>query len=181
MPVRIAYSVAREIAEQAARAAPSEACGLLAGADGRISHSFPVSNRASAPEAQFELDPREELIALNAIDKRGLKLLGAYHSHPESPPIPSGEDIAGAVDAGLMQLILSLDGGAPRFKLWRIGDGRVMPIELIFEGQPAVVDDRPLSRRQEWAVVIAGLASLLILLALALALLPPAPDLSALP
>ena len=181
MPMRIAYSAAREIAEHAGREAPKEVCGLLAGDDGLISHSFPVKNLAPAPEAQFELDPREELIALKAIDKRGLNLLGAYHSHPESPPIPSGEDIAGAVDAGLLQLILSLDGGAPRFKLWRIGEGRAMPVELIYEGQPAPVDDRPLSRRQEWAVVIAGLASLLILLALAFALLPPAPDLTALP
>ncbi len=181
MPARIAYTAAREIAEHAAREAPKEACGLLAGRSGHISHSLPVRNLAPRPEAQFELDPREELIALKAIDKRGLELLGAYHSHPDAPPIPSGEDIAGAVDDGLLQLILSLDRSAPRLKIWRIGDGRVTPVELIFEDQSALVDDHALSRFQELAVVIAGLASLFILLALALALLPPAPDLSALP
>ena len=181
MPVRISYAVAREIADHAARETPKEACGLLAGKTGHITHSLPVHNLAPLPESRFELDPREELAALKAIDKGGLQLLGVYHSHPEAPPIPSQADIAGAVDEGLSHLILSLNRGAPRFKLWRIGGGRVIPVELIFEDQAPLVDDSALTRGQELAVVMAGLASLLILLAIALALLPPAPAISAVP
>ena len=181
MPVRIAYSVAREIADHAASEAPREACGLLAGETGWITQSLPLINIAPRPEAQFQLDPQQQLRALKAIDESRFKLLGIYHSHPGTPPIPSDEDINGAVDEGLLHLIVSLKQEKPRLKLWRIASGRVTPLELAFEDEVIPLDDSALSASQRMAIVLVGVVSLLILLVIAFSLLPAAPELASFP
>ena len=181
MPVRIAYAVARQIANHALAEAPQEACGILAGAGERISLAVPLNNAADAPETQFRFDPNEQLEALKALDAAGLDWLGVYHSHPSAPPIPSAEDIQAAVDSSLLQLIVSLDSAKPRLKLWRLDGFAVRPIALVFDTQAdAGIEDHP-SRRQQVAMVIAGIASVLLLLAISLLLLPPAPELTTAP
>lgn len=178
MPVRIAYAVARQIADHALAEAPNEACGILAGAGERISRAVPLNNAADAPEAQFRFDPNEQLEALKALDAAGLDWLGVYHSHPHSPPIPSAEDIQAAVDSSLLQLIVSLESAKPRLKLWLLDGFSVTPIALTFDTQIDVGIDDHLSRNKQVAMVIAGIASVLLLLAISLMLLPPAPELT---
>ncbi|MYI41542.1 MAG: M67 family metallopeptidase, partial [Chloroflexi bacterium] len=128
--MRITYAAARNIAEQAVEQAPREACGLLAGKGGLISLALPVANAAAQPEAAFRLAPTEQLRQLKRIDALGLDCLGAYHSHPKTPPIPSPADLAGAGDTGLLQLIVSLASPKPRLKLWRIDGASALPLEL---------------------------------------------------
>ena len=181
MTVRIAYSAARQIADHALSAAPSEACGLLAGARGRISRALPLGNAADSPEARFRFDPNEQLAALKTIDGAGLDWIGVYHSHPNAPPIPSPEDIESAADSSLLHLIVSLERAKPRLKLWRVDGLAVTPIALYFDTETAVEIDDPLSRHKQIAIVIAGVASLLLLLAVSLMLLPPAPEITPVP
>lgn len=173
--MRISYAVARQIADHAAAAAPEEACGLLAGQAGRISLALPVKNIASAPASQFQLDPQEQLRALKAIDAKGFELQGIYHSHPNSAPIPSAEDIRCATEESLLQLIVSLQGTKPQLKLWRIADGAVNPVALIYDTGFTPRRDGALKPAQQAALIAVGIASLLILLVIALALLPAAP------
>ena len=178
MAVRIAYAVARQIADHALSAAPHEACGILAGTRERISRAIPLDNVADVPDRQFRLDPEEQLAALKALDAEALDWVGVYHSHPSSPPIPSPEDIAAAVDSGLLQLIVSLDSSRPKLKMWRVEGSSVRPLALVFEGDSdAQIDDR-LSRPHQVAIVIAAVASVLLLLVLSLMLLPPAPEIT---
>ena len=56
----------------------------------------------------FSLDPKEHLAAIKDIRAKGLKPLGNWHSHPESPSRPSQEDKRLAYDSSASYLILSL-------------------------------------------------------------------------
>ncbi|NWG08249.1 MAG: M67 family metallopeptidase [Chloroflexi bacterium] len=74
---------------------PLEACGLLAGRDGRVEKVIPVRNQAQSP-VRFVMDPYEQLAAFDWIDSLGLDLLGIFHSHPAGPETASVTDIAEA-------------------------------------------------------------------------------------
>ena len=131
MAIKIAYAVARQIADHAVSESPNEACGLLAGAVGHISRAIPLKNAAKSPATHFSLAPIEELNALKTIDAARLDWIGVYHSHPRSAPIPSQEDIKAAVDQRLLHLIVSLEGVKPKLKLWRVEGPSVLPLELV--------------------------------------------------
>ena len=179
--MRIAYQVARQIADHAMADAPKEACGLLAGRGDEITRAYPLANIALAPGQRFRLEPDEELRALKAIDATGLDWIGVYHSHPRSAPIPSPADTAEARDAKLLHLIISLERRQPRLKLWRLDGLSAEPVELAFAGDKQESADDRLTRRQQIAIVLAGLASLLLLVMISVSLLPPAPVLTPVP
>ncbi len=171
----ITYAAARLIADQASDQAPREACGLLAGRENRITRAYPLPNAAKDAERAFQLEPSAQLLALKRIEADKLEWLGAYHSHPQSPPLPSPVDIRDQADAGLLQLIVSLERGQPRLKLWRIEGRSATPLELAFEGAEQTVPGDELQIRQRAAIATVGIAAALILLLVAFALLPPAP------
>jgi len=98
----------------AAAAAPREACGLLAGPAGDAAiadEALPSPNLAPAgTEDAFEIDAALHLAAQREQRARGRRVVGIYHSHPRSAPLPSARDRAGAWDFGLVWLIVGQDG-----------------------------------------------------------------------
>ena len=86
---------------------PLEVCGLLAGKNGRISHHYPIHNIRQSQVA-FEMDPKQQIETILAIEGQGRDLLAMYHSHPQGPTVPSATDIAQAYYPELVQFILSL-------------------------------------------------------------------------
>ena len=56
----------------------------------------------------FSIDPKEQLRAIKDMRENGLKPLGNWHSHPESPSRPSEEDKRLANDSKASYLIISL-------------------------------------------------------------------------
>ena len=107
---------------------PNEACGLLAGteADGvrDIKEIYLLTNTDASNE-HFSMDPREQLAAVKDMRSKGLKPLGNWHSHPESPSRPSAEDIRLAYDPTASYLILSLQAQkAPNLNAFRIQGGK---------------------------------------------------------
>lgn len=176
MTATISYSVAREIADHARSQLPCEACGLLAGTGAQILAAHPMRNIADAPQAQFQIDPREQLQALKAIDRAQLEWIGVYHSHPRSAPIPSQSDLEQCADSGLLQLIVSLEELKPRLKLWRVDRDSAVPIELVYETENAPDSEPALSPSQQAAIVIVAVAAVLLLLIISFTLLPPAPE-----
>lgn len=181
MAVRIPYAVARQIADHALSEAPNEACGVLAGTREQISCAIPLDNASDSPNTHFRFDPNQQLKALKALDAAGLGWVGVYHSHLHTPPIPSREDIEAAVDRGLLQLIVSLESAKPKLKLWQARGSSVTPIALVFDTDSVEAIDERLSRGQQVAIVIAAIASVLLLLAVSLLLLPPAPEITPVP
>ena len=72
---------------------------------------------------RFELHPLELMRAEEFADANAFELVGAWHSHPARPPVPSRADRDGAVP-GWANLIVSLEhAGVPQLRCWRfVGD-----------------------------------------------------------
>ena len=109
---------------------PNEACGLIGGTiegDKRsIQKVYLLTNIDQS---------KEQLAAVKDMRANGLKLLGNFHSHPESPSRPSEEDKRLAYDSKVNYLILSLmDLENPVFNAFRIDEEKnVTKEELVIE------------------------------------------------
>jgi proteasome lid subunit RPN8/RPN11 len=63
--------------------------------------------------------------------------VGAYHSHPASPPIPSPSDVAEAWDADFLYVIVSLENEARAdVRAFRIAGGNYLPVDVIIDRRP---------------------------------------------
>ncbi|MEL6430258.1 MAG: M67 family metallopeptidase [Planctomycetota bacterium] len=123
-------SVLARLARMTRRHAPAEACGLLLGRSSDVVlRAVRCRNRAADPRRAFEVDAghwvRWELWAA----RRGLSVVGVWHSHPEGPARPSRADVLGAPD-GLWSLIVApapdVPQGAPA-ALHASHCGRMLP------------------------------------------------------
>lgn len=117
----------RAICAHLTRELPNEACGLLAGREGRVRVVYPIRN-ALASRVAFRMDPAEQLAAFQALEAAGWELTGIYHSHPAGPAEPSVTDLAQAyypealyligvpsgTAAGWSARVFQLDGGRSR-------------------------------------------------------------------
>lgn len=167
---------AQAILTQALAEAPREACGLLAGREGRVMAVVPVTNSAADPLHEYRIDTTALSTHLPQFEREGWSLLGFYHTHPTDDPLPSATDIARAAYPDLAYLIVGLRG-APRLAAWRIRYGVVEPVpvhvgDLPPAKQPETV---PLSDAQRFAIIVATLLAFGMLIGLSLILLPPAP------
>jgi proteasome lid subunit RPN8/RPN11 len=93
------------VLNEAARAAPNEACGLLLGRTGRIERAVPTTNVAADPLRHFEIDPAALIAAHRAARAGGRQVMGYYHSHPTGRADPSETDRASASGDGLIWAI----------------------------------------------------------------------------
>lgn len=109
--VKLSKADYEKILEYAKSELPNEACGLIAGiingADKEITKVYCLTNTDHSNE-HFTIDPREQLTVIKDVRARGLKLLGNWHSHPETPSRPSEEDKRLAHDSSASYMILSL-------------------------------------------------------------------------
>jgi proteasome lid subunit RPN8/RPN11 len=109
---------------------PNEACGLLAGKEGRPVKFFPMTNR-DASTVTYRLDPKEQLRAFDEIDDEGWDLLAIFHTHTHSEAYPSETDRAQAFYPEAAYLVMSLsDRANPVLRGFRIVDGEVSEEEL---------------------------------------------------
>ncbi len=115
------------------RAAPQEACGLLAGVGETVSRIYPMTNAKHSP-VSYAMDPREQLRVQRAMRADGTALLGIYHSHPTSPAYPSPTDVQLAHDPEPMYVVLSLAASPSVVKGFRIHDGRITEDDLQVTG-----------------------------------------------
>lgn len=113
MRIEISKSDYDKIYEHALKERPDEACGLIAGednADGtRVIKKVYLLTNIDHTNEHFSIDPQEHLSAIKNMRAEGLKPLGNWHSHPESPSRPSEEDKRLANDSKASYLILSLE------------------------------------------------------------------------
>ena len=79
---------------------PYECCGLLIGHyedDGRkvVTETFPISNsrEEAAKRNRFLIEPQELMRGEKYARSKQLDIVGFYHSHPESPAVPSQYDL----------------------------------------------------------------------------------------
>ncbi|KAA3629633.1 MAG: hypothetical protein DWQ09_05175 [Proteobacteria bacterium] len=111
-----------------------EVCGLIGGIKGVPTSLYPVTNVATDPRTRYEMDPREQITAQCAMRERGEELWAIYHSHPESPAVPSAEDIKRLSYPDALYLIVSLNTkGVLELQGFRWADKAMHPVELTIQ------------------------------------------------
>ncbi len=85
-----------------------EICGLLAGQGELCTAVYPVKNISPTPHCSFYMDPRSQITAMAAMRASAETMLGIYHSHPNTEPLPSARDTAGMAYSGVAYVIISL-------------------------------------------------------------------------
>ncbi len=91
--MKITAKALADIEAHARAESPRECCGLLVGSDTEIHQAEPTRNLADTA-TRYQIDPADHFRILRAARATGLAVIGAYHSHPASPPIPSPTDLA---------------------------------------------------------------------------------------
>lgn len=91
----ISPTVIADMLSHAREEAPRECCGLLVGHGDSVVRSVRARN-LDAKTTRYLIDPHDHFGALRAARADGLDVIGAYHSHPASAPVPSATDIAEA-------------------------------------------------------------------------------------
>ncbi len=120
-----------EIIAHASDEKPNEACGLIAGQQGRAVKLFRGKNVDGNKRTRYTIDPREMLRVLQEIDDNGWELLAIYHSHPFSEAYPSATDVALAFYPDSYYLIVSLASPErPVLRAFRIVDKVISEAEI---------------------------------------------------
>ena len=128
--------LASELAEQMfahARAElPNEACGILAGDNGRAIRFFPAANAERSP-TRYVVDAQDQLRILNELYANGWDLLGIFHSHTHTQARPSSTDVSLAANwPDAYYLIASLQTNPPDLRAWRIQQGDAVEEEISY-------------------------------------------------
>jgi proteasome lid subunit RPN8/RPN11 len=117
--------------ESSRASAPREACGVLLGsvhgARFHVDAVLRAVNVASGTD-RFELDPGDIVRAEIEARRRGLELVGFWHSHPHAPAIPSADDERAAWP-GTLCVIVSLFA-EPAIRAWCSVEGRLLEVPL---------------------------------------------------
>ena len=132
-PVHIGRSVLRDVLDHARLTVPEECCGLLLGRAHCIETAYPARN-VYRSQTRFRVDPADHFAAIRLARAEGRKVVGAYHSHPVSSPIPSPTDEEDAIDTEFWYLIVSPAMAETRG--YRLVDGSLVEVELrVVEGE----------------------------------------------
>jgi proteasome lid subunit RPN8/RPN11 len=136
--IELPRSMMEEIVAHARAALPNEACGVIAGTDGRPARVYPMRNAEESPVV-YRFDEREQLRVFNDLEDRGWDLLAIFHSHTHTEAYPSPTDRAHALwrdpvtgreapaYPGARYLILSLVEHEPVLRAFTFQDGE--PVE----------------------------------------------------
>lgn len=130
--MRIARELYDQLIAHARAEAPNECCGMIATADGRAVGVHPAENAAASP-LRYEIDGRQQLEILTAIEDAGHELGAIYHSHTRTAPEPSQTDVNLAFYPDALYVIVGVAGDEPDVRAWRIAGGEVSEAELVVE------------------------------------------------
>jgi proteasome lid subunit RPN8/RPN11 len=97
--IRINETQINEIRAHGVKDYPYECCGLMLGhygPDGKVvTETYPISNarEESAKRNRFLIEPVELMRGERYARDHDLEVVGFYHSHPDSPAVPSQYDL----------------------------------------------------------------------------------------
>jgi proteasome lid subunit RPN8/RPN11 len=131
-PVHISRGAAQEISAHAQEALPRECCGVLIGSGSAIVEARRTRNLEES-RTRFEVDPKGHIDARREARLRGLEVVGFYHSHPHSEPIPSYTDLAEASYPDLFHLIVRPLPEKASLRLFRLEGSRYVEFELVVD------------------------------------------------
>ncbi len=134
MMLQVTREALRAMVEHCERDYPNEACGYLAGKDGRASTALALTNAHASPTS-YEMDPKEQLAAQKDLREKKLRHLAIYHSHVATEAYPSRRDIDRATEVqdffdGYYVLVTLKEKRKPAARAFRIRDGKVTEEDL---------------------------------------------------
>lgn len=151
--MRIPRVVLDAIAAHARRESPRECCGLLIGTPTEITEAIPTTNAADDPLRRYEIPPAEHLAEIRRcralLRETGVTVtvVGAYHSHPHSAPVPSPTDLDQAFEDFLYVIAGGVDASEPAgIRAYRLRNGRFEAAELTVDELPRTVLPRATAR-----------------------------------
>ena len=107
--IKITRPLAIHLLALAQESPEHEVCGLIGAVKHQPTTVYPIHNIAENPKIAFEMNPEDQINALKTMRDKKEKLFAIYHSHPNSPAIPSAEDISNIGYPDAYQLIISLN------------------------------------------------------------------------
>lgn len=94
---------------------------LVATREGRV-FPRPLSNAADQPRTGFSLSARDYLAMEDEAQRKGLTVLGFYHSHPDAPAVPSARDASAAWPQWWTVIVPVTKVGAGQPRAWRFDE-----------------------------------------------------------
>lgn len=105
--IKIRQVAVDQIIAHASGEVPNECCGLLIGTPRVIEHASRARNVEASP-TRYLVDPLDHFAAIRSARAEGLRVVGAYHSHTASAPVPSRTDLRNATYPDYVYLIVSV-------------------------------------------------------------------------
>lgn len=140
MSIKAEKEVLDAVREHGRSRYPEECCGFLLGYldyDGEkvIVASEPAENvRPENRERRYTIAPEDYLAADRDARKRGLDIMGFYHSHPDHPARPSATDLAEATFPEYVYVIASVNDGEPGdLTAWTLAADRSEFVEEVID------------------------------------------------
>ena len=112
------------IIQHAKAVLPNECCGYITGVGNVCNTLYPMTNIDASP-VHFSFDPMEQFKVVKSARKMGEVPLVVYHSHPESEPVLSNEDLRLLTDPNMVYLIVSLVKNKPELKAYQIVEKKI--------------------------------------------------------
>lgn len=143
----ISKQLYNEIIDHALEEPHNEVCGLVASKDNvaqAVYRCINIDQEVGWGGASFTLDPLQQILLLETIQRDGHELGAIYHSHPGMTATPSSIDEGFAENwPGVMWIIVGLRGSwrnrqferEPDVWSWYMEPGRIRTAELIVEGE----------------------------------------------
>lgn len=132
--MRIPSIIVADMLAHAREEAPRECCGLLIGNGDTVDRNVRAKNLAEKA-TRFLIDPQDHFAAIRSARSEGREVIGAYHSHPASAPVPSDTDVAEAYGgSGFVYVIVSLVNDEVR--AYNCEDGLFVPLPLSLTLRP---------------------------------------------
>ena len=129
--LRIPSHVLADVVAHAVAEAPRECCGLLVGTGNSVDESVRTPNLEPGV-TRFLVDPGAQVALMKRLRGTRREILGAYHSHPQSEPVPSPADIAENFSNDFLCVIVSLlEAQRPITRAYRIRSGQVEELEIV--------------------------------------------------
>src|SRR5688572_17529924 len=135
--MNIRPEVLAAIRMHALRDRPRECCGILVAVDDEIVEAVAAANVAAEPLRRYEVSPADHFAqikrcrAMAGEGPHALRIIGVYHSHPHSAPVPSPTDLEQAFDEYVYVIAGPADGSAPfEIRGYRLVAGRFEKVAL---------------------------------------------------
>ncbi len=130
MHITLTAPLRDQIIRQLHAAHPDEAGGFLlgqrTGEEVQIEGVIPVDNVFAEEERyhRYAMTPHDWMRLEDEADARGAALVGYYHSHPDSPAIPSVYDRDHALPHFVYLITSVMPDGAREMLAWHLADDR---------------------------------------------------------